>query len=168
MTTNRNPSDVPASRLEVDIKLDVTLSVSPTTDPVPYEVLRRYTYPAHSAVLLRTIEAAQDLGLQMLVENWIDDSGQAMLEVSVYSDDVRVNESEIDGLWPHPLEWSRVRSEVTDDQDGLLDDPRWGEFAARAVYVWVYLGRRRSDDAEDEGCELMWFVDFSDTPLTGR
>lgn len=166
MTKRKKKNSTRTKALEVDIELVVRGHVGSLAVSIPSTVIRRHAVRLESACAMRTLEAAQILGFQMLVENRLDEFGQVVLDVSMYADEVSVDEDEIDELWPRPHRWSSVQRDITEDQSDLFEDPRWGQQAARGLWVWLRTGAcYRGDAADDEDRDLMWVADFSDISL---
>lgn len=166
MTKRQKKTDKRTVALEVNIELVAQVQATAAAEGCVLGVIRRETVPAASALLMHVLEAAQAWGFQILVENRIDECGDVVLDVSIYADEIRVDENEIDELWPRPGQWASVERDVTDDQVDVFTDPRWSKHAARAVWVWLHNGAcHRGQVADDEDWDLMWVTDFSETLL---
>ena len=165
MTKRQKETDKRTVALEVNIELVAQVRAA-ATEGCALAVIRRETVPVASALLIHVLEAAQAWGFQILVENRQAESGDVVLDVSIYADEIRIDEDEIDELWPRPAQWASVQRDVTDEQAHLFSDPRWSRYAARAVWVWLHSGAcYRGPVADDEDWDLTWVSDFSDTPL---
>lgn len=165
MTKRQNKNTRPAKAAEVDIQLTVQVYPAPNED-VRSSVIRQLTVSQDTHMVMRTIEAAQTLGLQMLVENRFEESGQVVFDVSIYADEIWVDEEDVNEEWPSPVHWTPAGRDITDDQQDLFGDPRWDLYAARAVWVWLHVGAcLRGAQCGDDDWELMWIADFSTVAL---
>ncbi|PXW30389.1 UNVERIFIED_CONTAM: hypothetical protein DES50_108199 [Williamsia faeni] len=136
-------------------------------DDVPMTILSEMTFGEGGTDLAIYLRAAMDLGLQVLVENSIDERGYVRFDVTLLSGDREVEPGDVDSWWP-----TAGGVEVADrlhpnpaDLDDALKDDRWATQEARAYWLWVIERNEHDDDPDSYSATAEWVVEFLDLPL---
>lgn len=134
--------------------------------PAFQEPRMRYFRPA-SADVYDFAEAVLDVGLAVRFENRADETGQVDVVGTLSWEDVEVGPSDPKEWWPVPEGWTlQERLQPSSREiEGLLLDPRWWTYRARAYWVWVRDTEGALDDLESWSSDLQWVVEFFDEPV---
>ncbi|WP_426763044.1 hypothetical protein ACP3TD_11525 [Pseudarthrobacter sp. 1G09] len=107
--------------------------------------------------------AAYDLGLQVLLDNYLDDTGRAQCRFRLLSGEAEIAPGTETSVWPKHeksvLSEQRVFS--PSELHDVLNDRRWKTCRARAHWVWI-ADRGPDQTADDYTSDAVWVVEYFD------
>ena len=133
MTKRHNHSKRQNETPEVNLELVMRLLTTTNERSAEPSVIGHEPLDLNSSSVMPVLRAAQTLTFPMLVENRLDESGRLVLDVSIYRDEVSLDENKVE-RWARPNERKSIERDITDDLEDLFDDPRLGRYAARAAW----------------------------------
>lgn len=143
-------------------------SVALGFDDIPLTVVSEASFDEYSSDLVRYLESAMDLSLQVLVQNSIDENGFVRFDVTVLSGDREVEPGDIGSWWQtegRARVTERVHPSPADLADALSDE-RWQTREARAYWLWMIDRDEGEDDPESYSATAEWVVEFLDVELS--
>lgn len=136
-------------------------------DDIPMTIISEATFSEDGTDLARYLRAAMDLGLQVLVENSIDERGYIRFDVTLLSGDREVEPGDVGSWWPTAggVEVSDRLHPSPANLDDALKDERWTTQEARAYWLWVIERDEHDDDPDSYSATAEWVVEFLNVPL---
>lgn len=139
-------------------------SLALDADGEPMTVLRTsYGFTPGGDDLEAQVAAAYDLGLQVLLDNYLDDAGHVQCRFRLLSGEAEIARGTESSVWPQSGKTllSERRLFSPSELHDILNDPRWKTCRARAHWVWI-ADRDPHQTREDYTSEAVWVVEYFD------
>ncbi|WP_131830909.1 hypothetical protein [Mycobacteroides abscessus] len=140
-------------------------SLAISSDGLPMTVLRSTVMLVPGGEeLRRQAAAAHEAGLQVLIDNYLDDYlGAVCCRLRVLSGNTELVQGSADSAWPQEGQGAAVERQMfgAGQLDDILKDPRWLSNQARVHWVWL------TDEGDepvfsDYSSEAVWVVEYFD------
>lgn len=140
-------------------------SIALGLDEQPMTVLRKSYFSDDVAELVIQAKAAMDLGLQVVIENTVNEEGDLDFKATLLSGEQQVPPGGVSGWWAPPQSQNLLERSHPHPQNltSALSDSRWETRLGRAYWLWI-----EDDDARDEvvTATATWVVEFFEGPLS--